>query len=183
MPVTVLRAPAEDLPFEDASFDTVVATLVLCSVDDQPRALRQLRRVLRPGGRLLFLEHVRSEDPGLAHRQDRMNWLNRLVVLCDCNRPTVQSIEAAGFSVDRLERSTLPKAPAFASPLVVRDEPRHRSPRTGRRARCGRPDRRNRGISGRPTDATTPHWVTVAPGRPAGSRSARLPPSPKGSTA
>ena len=48
-----------------------------------------------------------------------MNWLNRLVVLCDCNRPTVQSIEAAGFGVDRLERSTLPKAPAFASPLVV----------------------------------------------------------------
>ena len=119
VPVTVLRAPAEDLPFEDASFDSVVATLVLCSVDDQPRALRQLRRVLRPGGRLLFLEHVRSEDPGLAHRQDRMNWLNRLVVLCDCNRPTVQSIEAAGFRVDRLERSTLPKAPAFASPLVV----------------------------------------------------------------
>ena len=62
----MLRAPAEDLPFEDASFDTVVATLVLCSVDDQPRALRQLRRVLRPGGRLLFLEHVRSEDPELA---------------------------------------------------------------------------------------------------------------------
>jgi ubiquinone/menaquinone biosynthesis C-methylase UbiE len=51
--VTLLRAPAEDLPFNDNSFDTVVATLVLCAVDDQPRALRELRRVLRPGGRLL----------------------------------------------------------------------------------------------------------------------------------
>ncbi|HVN59686.1 MAG TPA: class I SAM-dependent methyltransferase, partial [Gaiellaceae bacterium] len=72
----VLRAPAEDLPFEDDSFDAVVSTLVLCGVDDQPRALREARRVLRPGGRLLFLEHVRSDDPGLARFQDRMNWLN-----------------------------------------------------------------------------------------------------------
>ena len=71
---TVLRAPAEDLPFEDATFDTVVSTLVLCGVDDQPRALRELRRVLRPGGQLLFIEHVRSDDARLARRQDRMNW-------------------------------------------------------------------------------------------------------------
>ena len=62
----VLRAPAEDLPFEDGSFDTAVSTLVLCGVDDQPRALRELRRVLRPGGRLLFIEHVRSDEPQLA---------------------------------------------------------------------------------------------------------------------
>src|SRR5690348_16379868 len=55
--VTVLRAPAEDLPFDDHSFDVAVSTLVLCGVDDQPRALRDLRRVLRPGGRLLFIEH------------------------------------------------------------------------------------------------------------------------------
>src|SRR5690348_12746628 len=54
----VVRAPAEDLPFGDGSFDTAVSTLVLCGVRDQPRALRELRRVLRPGGRLLFLEHV-----------------------------------------------------------------------------------------------------------------------------
>ena len=73
----VLRAPAEDLPFEDGTFDAVVSTLVLCGVSDQPRALRQLRRVLRPGGQLLFIEHVRSDDARLAHRQDRMNWLNR----------------------------------------------------------------------------------------------------------
>ena len=63
---TLLRAPAEDLPFNDESFDVVVSTLVLCTVDDQPRALREVRRVLRPGGRLLFMEHVRSDDAKLA---------------------------------------------------------------------------------------------------------------------
>ena len=115
----VLRAPAEDLPFDDNSFDTVVSTLVLCGVDDQPRALREARRVLRPGGRLLFLEHVRSDDPGLARFQDRMNWLNRVVVGCDCNRPTLATIGASDFEVERLEHTTLPKSPKFVRPLIV----------------------------------------------------------------
>jgi ubiquinone/menaquinone biosynthesis C-methylase UbiE len=115
----VLRAPAEDLPFEDDAFDTVVSTLVLCGVDDQARSLREVRRVLRPGGRLLFLEHVRSDDPQLARFQDRMNWLNRLVVDCDCNRPTLTTIEAAEFEIFRLERTTMPKAPKFVRPLIV----------------------------------------------------------------
>jgi ubiquinone/menaquinone biosynthesis C-methylase UbiE len=115
----VLRAPAEDLPFEDASFDTVVATLVLCGVDDQARSLREIRRVLRPGGQLLFLEHVRSDDEALARFQDRMNWLNRFVVHCDCNRPTLSTIEATNFTVAHLEHSTLPKAPKFAKPLIL----------------------------------------------------------------
>ena len=60
----ILRAPAEDLPFDDHSFDVAVSTLVLCGVDDQPRALRELQRVLRPGGRLLFIEHLRVRRPG-----------------------------------------------------------------------------------------------------------------------
>jgi ubiquinone/menaquinone biosynthesis C-methylase UbiE len=115
----VLRAPAEDLPFEDGTFDTVVSTLVLCGVEDQERALREARRVLRPGGRLLFMEHVRSDDPAFARFQDRMNWLNRLIVDCDCNRPTLTTIERAGFHVSRLERTTLPKAPKFVRPLIV----------------------------------------------------------------
>src|SRR5215813_8093773 len=113
------QAPAEDLPFEDDAFDTVVSTLVLCGVDDQPRALREARRVLRPGGRLLFLEHVRADDPWLARFQDRMNWLNRFVVGCDCNRPTLATIEAEGFHVDRLDRTTMPKAPKFVRPLIL----------------------------------------------------------------
>jgi ubiquinone/menaquinone biosynthesis C-methylase UbiE len=115
----VLRAPAEDLPFDDDSFDVAVSTLVLCGVDDQPRALRELRRVVRPGGRLLFIEHVRSGDPGTARLQDRMNWLNRLVVCCDCNRPTLDSIRAAGFAVAQVEHTELPKAPPFVRPTVL----------------------------------------------------------------
>jgi ubiquinone/menaquinone biosynthesis C-methylase UbiE len=117
--VMVLRAPAEDLPFDDATFDVAVSTLVLCGVSDQPRALRELRRVLRPGGRLLFLEHVRSDDPGTARFQDRMNWLNRLVVRCDCNRPTLARIQAAGFTVTQAGHTTLPKAPKFVRPAVI----------------------------------------------------------------
>jgi ubiquinone/menaquinone biosynthesis C-methylase UbiE len=115
----ILRAPAEDLPFDDHSFDVAVSTLVLCGVDDQPRALRELRRVLRPGGQLVFIEHVRADDPGTARLQDRMNWLNRIVVCCDCNRPTLDSIKAAGFTVTRLEHTALPKAPKFVSPAIL----------------------------------------------------------------
>ena len=116
---TLLRAPAEDLPFEDSTFDVAVSTLVLCGVSDQPRALRQLRRVLRPGGQLLFIEHVRSDDAGLARRQDRMNPVNRFVVRCDCNRPTLTSIRQAGFAVTQVEHRTMPKVPSFVSPLIV----------------------------------------------------------------
>jgi len=115
----ILRAPAEDLPFEDGSFDTVVSTMVLCGVSDQPRALRQLRRVLRPGGQLLFIEHVRSGDPGLAHHQDRMNWMCQFVMRCDCNRPTLTSVEEAGFAVTGVEHLSMAKAPSFVSPLIV----------------------------------------------------------------
>ncbi len=116
---TVLRAPAEDLPFADASFDTVVSTLVLCGVADQPRAVRELRRVLRPGGRLIFIEHVRSDDPRAAKTQDRMNPLNRFLVCCDCNRPTLNTIRSAGFEVTELKQTELPKAPPFARPLII----------------------------------------------------------------
>lgn len=117
--LTVLRAPAEDLPFEDAAFDMAVSTLVLCTVPDQPRAVRELRRVLRPGGRLLFIEHLRSDEARLAHRQDRMNWISRLVGGCDCNRPTLDTMARAGFVLDDVEHGVLPKSPSFVSPMVV----------------------------------------------------------------
>src|SRR5947207_3362094 len=115
----LLRAPAEDLPFEDDSFDVAVSTLVLCTVDDQPRALRELRRVLKPAGCLLFIEHVRSDDPRLARWQDRLNGLQqRIGHGCNCNRSTLEAIGAAGFSVTRLERDVLAKAPPIVRPLV-----------------------------------------------------------------
>jgi SAM-dependent methyltransferase len=115
----VLRAPAEDLPFEDDSFDTVVSTLVQCGVSDQQRALREIRRVLRPGGRLVFLEHVRSDDERLARTQRRMNGLNRFLVGCECTRPTLDSIGAAGFDVVRVDHVELPKTPKFVRPSIV----------------------------------------------------------------
>jgi ubiquinone/menaquinone biosynthesis C-methylase UbiE len=114
----VVQAPAEDLPFGDASFDTVVSTLVLCGVDVD-RSLAELRRVLRPGGRLLFLEHVRSDDPALARFQDRINPLNRFLVGCECNRQTLSAIETAGFTISRVERAMTPEAPKFVRPLIV----------------------------------------------------------------
>jgi ubiquinone/menaquinone biosynthesis C-methylase UbiE len=116
---TILRAPAEKLPFEDDSFDTAVSTLVLCGVDDQVRALGELKRVLRSGGRLLFIEHVRSDDPDLGRFQDRMNRVNRFVVGCECNRRTLAAIEAAGFDVSDVEHTELPKTPKFVRPLIV----------------------------------------------------------------
>jgi ubiquinone/menaquinone biosynthesis C-methylase UbiE len=116
----LLRAPAEDLPFEDDSFDFAISTLVLCTVDDQPRALRELRRVLKPGGRLLFIEHVRSDDERLSRWQDRLNGLQtRIGHGCNCNRPTVQSIAAAGFEITALEHDTMKKVPPLVRPLVV----------------------------------------------------------------
>ncbi len=118
-PVELVRAPAEALPFEDGTFDVVVSTLVLCAVDDQARALAEARRVLKPGGTLLFIEHLRSDEPKLARRQDRMNRVNRLVARCDCNRSTLDAIRAAGFTIDEIEHDELQKVPTFVRPLAV----------------------------------------------------------------
>jgi ubiquinone/menaquinone biosynthesis C-methylase UbiE len=115
-----LRAPAEDLPFNDASFDAIVSTLVLCTVDDVPRALRELCRVLRPGGKLLFIEHVRSDDEKLARTQDRMLPINvRIGHGCHPNRRTLDSIRDAGFEITSLEHDTLKHTPKFIRPLIV----------------------------------------------------------------
>jgi ubiquinone/menaquinone biosynthesis C-methylase UbiE len=119
-PVEAIVAPAEKLPFPDASFDYAVSTLVLCTVSDQPQALRELYRVLKPQGRLLFIEHVRSQEPRLARWQDRLNGIQqRIGHGCNCNRDTVEAIKAAGFSVTQLEQDSLAKAPPIVRPLVV----------------------------------------------------------------
>jgi ubiquinone/menaquinone biosynthesis C-methylase UbiE len=116
---TVVEAPAEQLPFDDGSFDTVVATLVLCTVEDPPRALAEARRVLVEGGRLLYLEHVRSTRPGLGRWQDLLQrpW-GFFAGGCHPNRPTDQTIADAGFWIDSLERDKLPKAPPLVRPLI-----------------------------------------------------------------
>ena len=114
----VVEAPAERLPFEDDSFDTVVSTLVLCTVDDPARAIAEIRRVMRPDGRLLFLEHVRSSDPKTAKWQDRLMrpwraWGHG----CRCNRDTAAALTQAGFKLD-VESWRLPKAPPIVRPAI-----------------------------------------------------------------
>jgi ubiquinone/menaquinone biosynthesis C-methylase UbiE len=118
--VTTARASAEALPFEDESFDTVVASLVLCSVDDQDRALAEIRRVLRPGGRYLFMEHVRSDDPALARKQDRLERVWKTVCFgCHPNRDTLPRIESA-FTVEEVERGEVPGGmPKIVRPFVL----------------------------------------------------------------
>jgi SAM-dependent methyltransferase len=119
LPVTFVQAAAESLPFEDAAFDTVVSTLVLCSVDDVDRALAEIHRVLRPGGQLIFVEHVRWDDPRRARWQDRLErpWAV-LADGCHPNRATLERIEAAPFEVDDVEHTELAKSPPIVRPLV-----------------------------------------------------------------
>ena len=96
----IVDAPAERLPLADASVDTVVSTLVLCTVNDPERALREIARVLRPDGQLLFIEHVRASSRFLAACQDDLlqPW-RRFAGGCRCNRPTVELMRACGFAV------------------------------------------------------------------------------------
>jgi ubiquinone/menaquinone biosynthesis C-methylase UbiE len=116
---SVIEAPAEDLPFDDGTFDVVVATLVLCTVENPVRAVAEARRVLVEGGRFLYLEHVRSARPGLARWQD---WLERpwgwVSGGCHPNRATDQLLASAGFWIDSLERDKLPKAPPLVRPVI-----------------------------------------------------------------
>jgi ubiquinone/menaquinone biosynthesis C-methylase UbiE len=115
VPVEVSAAGAEALPFPDGSFDTVVSTLVLCTVPDQESALDEVRRVLRPGGRLLFIEHVRAAG-STAHWQDLLEPLwGRLLGGCHPNRDTVAAIEEAGFEIETFESF---HPPVFLSSLT-----------------------------------------------------------------
>jgi ubiquinone/menaquinone biosynthesis C-methylase UbiE len=116
---TVVEVPAEDLPFDDGSFDTVIATLVFCTVEDPLKAISEARRVLVEGGRLLYLEHVRSSSRRLSRWQD---WLERpwgfFAGGCHPNRSTDQLLAGAGFWIDSMDREKLPKAPPIVRPLI-----------------------------------------------------------------
>ena len=114
----IVDAKAERLPFPDATFDTAVASLVLCTVPDQQVALREVARVLKPNGRLLFLEHVRSDDPKVAKWQDRMRPCYNLVG-CNPNRATLAAIEESVFEIESVRHGEVPKAPKVERPLIV----------------------------------------------------------------
>jgi SAM-dependent methyltransferase len=114
----VIDASADALPFPDATFDTAVVTLVLCSVADQKVALAEIARVLKPKGRLLFLEHVRSADTKVAKRQDRLRPLYNLVG-CNPNRETLVAIEASALTVESVRHGEVPKAPKVERPMIV----------------------------------------------------------------
>lgn len=115
----IVAAPAERLPVEDASVDTVVSTLVLCTVTDPALVLREIARVLRPGGQLLFIEHVRSSASLLARCQDLMlrPWRG-FAGGCVCNRPTVDLMRAAGFTVE-VSAAVWRGMPAVVHPLAI----------------------------------------------------------------
>jgi ubiquinone/menaquinone biosynthesis C-methylase UbiE len=115
----VLRAPAEALPFDDGTFDTVVSTLMLCTVEDPRDAISEMARVLRPGGALLFLEHVRSEEPRLARWQDRLHGAWRSFADgCNCNRETLELLANEGFDVEVVDRAAWRRMPPIVRPLV-----------------------------------------------------------------
>ncbi len=120
--VRVLDAVAEELPFEDASFDAGVMSLVLCTISDQPRALAELRRVLRPSGTLCFMEHVRSDEPRKARAQaiaDRSGVWPLVGGGCHCSRSTVQAIERAGFAVGEVSSFDLGPSWGITNPHVL----------------------------------------------------------------
>jgi SAM-dependent methyltransferase len=116
----VVDAPAERLPFPDGSVDTVVSTYVLCTVDAPDDALREIARVLHPGGQLLFLEHVRSESPALARWQDRLAgpW-RRFARGCRCNRATAELIVTCGLELRQARRASWRAMPPILRPLII----------------------------------------------------------------
>lgn len=117
---TLSDARADALPFEDARFDTVVSTLVLCSVESLERSLAEIARVLVPGGQLLFLEHVAAED-----RPDRLRWQRRVEPVwkhvagnCHLTRRTEDAITSAGLELVEITRESIRKAMPIARPSV-----------------------------------------------------------------
>ncbi len=117
--VEVIEASAEQLPFDDGEFDTVVSTLVLCTVEDPVAAVAELKRVLADGGALLFIEHVRAESARAAQIQDLIErpW-KWFLGGCHPNRPSGDRIVEAGFWIERLERQPMPGAPKRLVPMI-----------------------------------------------------------------
>jgi len=116
----LIDGSAERLPFADGSVDTIVSTFVLCTVDAPDLALREISRVLRPGGQLLFIEHVRSDSPSLAYWQDRLArpW-RRFAQGCRCNRATAELIVSCGLELEQVHQASWRAMPPIVRPLVA----------------------------------------------------------------
>ena len=111
-----LDLPGEEIPLDDESVDTVLLTFTLCTIPHAARALGQMRRVLKPDGRLLFCEHGAAPDAGVRKWQDRLNPLwRRIAGGCNINRGIPRLIEAAGFAIEKLESAYLPDTPRIAA--------------------------------------------------------------------
>ncbi|MDX1634080.1 MAG: class I SAM-dependent methyltransferase [Marinobacter sp.] len=115
VPVEWLDLPGEKIPLADNSVDTVLLTFTLCTIPDAQAALAQMRRVLKPDGQLLFLEHGQSPDPGVRKWQNRITpaW-KKIAGGCHLNRPIASLLEEAGFVIDKLEKMYVPKTPKIA---------------------------------------------------------------------
>jgi SAM-dependent methyltransferase len=113
-PVETIGLSAEKLPVADASFESIVSTFTLCTIPDVASALLEMRRALRPGGRLYFVEHGRAQDPRVERWQERLNSVQQTVFGgCHLNRNISALIEQAGFEMERLENGYLKGAPKF----------------------------------------------------------------------
>jgi ubiquinone/menaquinone biosynthesis C-methylase UbiE len=109
VPITLLDASAEEIPFDAKCIDTVVTTWTLCTISEASRALAEMRRVLRPGGKLLFIEHGRAPEPGVARWQDRLDPLwSRLAGGCHLNRKMDDLVASNGFQIVTLANARLP---------------------------------------------------------------------------
>ena len=119
IPVTKMQLDAQGrLPFDDQTFDSVVTTLTLCSIENTAPALAEIRRVLKPGGKFVFWEHGRSDDRKTADWQDRFNPLQRVIgVGCNMNRKIDDLITASGFEITKLERFLMPKTPRLLAEM------------------------------------------------------------------
>jgi SAM-dependent methyltransferase len=118
--VQLTVAGAERLPFPDASFDTVAAAMILCTVQDPDVVLREIERVLKPGGQYLFLEHVRNPDPKIARRQDIVQlgwyWFGNE---CHCNRPTLDTLNKSSLELVELKEDKMPGAWKFIEAMAI----------------------------------------------------------------
>jgi SAM-dependent methyltransferase len=117
MPVTIARGDATELPFDAGRFDCVVSTWTLCTIPAVEAALAEVRRVLNPSGRFLFLEHGRSQEPRVAWWQDRLDRVHGLFSGgCHVNRPIDSLVAASGLTIQRLERFDLPRTARYMAP-------------------------------------------------------------------